>query len=168
MLDRVMAEAARGGAEVETLWLRKLDIKMCHGCLACETGGKERKGDCIIKDAMIAVYPKLLAADVIVLATPVYFEMLSGMLKNFLDRSCAIWPGLKGKRLAGLAVAEEGIGHAVQNLKTYAAVCGMQWAGSVTALAKGPGEVAGVKGLDRRLNILARKLLEQSGATQEH
>jgi multimeric flavodoxin WrbA len=159
MLSQVMEEASRGGAGVETLWLRKLDIQMCHGCLACEIGGRQRKGACIIKDAMIGVYPKLLGADVIVLATPVYFEMLSGLLKNFMDRTCAIWPGLEGKTLAGLAVAEEGIGQSMHNLKTYAAVCKMQWMGSVSALAKGPGEAAKIKGLDRRLKHLAQKLL---------
>jgi multimeric flavodoxin WrbA len=159
MLARVMEEAARGGAEAETLWLRKLDIQLCHGCLACEIGGKERNGACIIKDAMHGVYPKLLAADAIVLATPAYFEMLSGLLKNFLDRTCAIWPRLEGKRLAGLAVAEEGIGRAMQDLKTYASVCKMEWVGGVSALAKAPGEVSRVRGLERRLNLLGQKLL---------
>jgi multimeric flavodoxin WrbA len=159
MLDQVMQEAARNGAEVETLWLRKLGVQICHGCLACEAGGGARKGNCIITDAMAGVYPKLLEADVIVLATPVYFEMLSGLLKNFMDRTCAIWPRLEGKRLAGLAVAEEDIGQAVQNLKTYAVVCKMQWMGSVSALAKVPGEAAKIKGLEQRLKRLAQKLL---------
>jgi multimeric flavodoxin WrbA len=159
MLGQVMREAAHKGAEVETLLLRKMDVRMCRGCLACEKGGKERPGICKIKDDMAGVYPKLLAADAIVLATPGYFEMLSGLLKNFLDRTCAIWPRLEGKRLAGLAVAEEGIGQTVQNLKVYGSLCKMQWVGSVSVLAKGPGEAAQKKGLERRLKQLAKKLL---------
>jgi multimeric flavodoxin WrbA len=107
---------------------------------------------------MMEVYPKLLAADVIVLATPAYFEMLSGLLKNFLDRTCPIWPGLEGKRMAGLAVAEEGIGRAIHNLKTYALLCKMRWVGSVTALAKTPGEAARNKSLERRLKRLAQRI----------
>jgi multimeric flavodoxin WrbA len=84
--------------------------------------------------------------------------MLSGLLKNFLDRTGPIWPKLKGKSIAGLAVAEEGIGQAVQNLRTYAALCNMCWAGSVTALAKNPGDAAQHKGLEKRLQRLAKKL----------
>lgn len=158
MLSTLLEEAARNGAETELLLLRKMDVRLCRGCLACEEGGKERKGVCIIKDDMNEVYPKLLAADIILLATPAYFEMLSGMLKNFLDRTCPIWPRLEGKKIAGLAVAEEGIGQAIQNLKTYALLCKMSWIGSVTALAKIPGEAAKQKGLNLRLKRLAKKL----------
>jgi len=159
MLKTLIQEAARNGAEVELLLLRKMDVRMCRGCLTCEEGGKERKGICKIKDDMTEVYPKLLAADAIVLATPGYFEMLSGLLKNFLDRTCPIWPRLEGKKIAGLAVAEEGIGQAIQNFKTYASLCKMQWVGSVTALAKTPGEVAQNMDLERRLKRLARRLV---------
>ena len=159
MLGKVLETAAKSGAEAELLLLRKMEVRTCRGCLACEKGGRERKGICQIKDDMTGVYPKLLAADVIVLATPCYFEMLSGLLKNFLDRTCPIWPRLEGKRIAGLAVAEEGIGQAIQNFKTYASLCKMRWAGSVTALAKTPGEAARNKNLERRLKRLAQKLV---------
>ena len=84
--------------------------------------------------------------------------MLSGILKNFLDRTCAIWPKLGGKPVAGVAVAEEGIGQAIQNLKTYASLCGMLWVGSVTGLAKNPGEIAKNKSVTRRLLKLADKI----------
>ncbi len=158
MLAQVMGEASRNGAETETLLLRKMDIKMCLGCLSCEVGGKERRGNCKIRDDMVEVYPKLLAADAMVLATPGYFEMLSGLLKNFLDRTCAIWPRLEGKRIAGLAVAEEETGQAIQNFKTYASLCKMVWVGSVKTLAKEPGDAAKIEGLKRRLKRLARKI----------
>ena len=94
MLRRLLDELGRLGADTEILLLRKMDVKMCRGCLACEKSGKTRKGDCVLKDDMAAVYPKLIAADAIVLATPGYMEMLSGLLKNFLDRTCAVWPRL--------------------------------------------------------------------------
>jgi multimeric flavodoxin WrbA len=159
MLGTLCAELSGLGAEVEMLLLRKMDMKMCRGCLACEKGGKERKGDCIIKDDMTSVYPKLIAADAIVLATPGYMEMLSGLLKNFLDRTCAVWPRMEGKRLAGLAVAEEGIGQTMQNLKGYAKLCKMQWIGGVDVLAKNPTDAARIPGLARRLKRLAVKII---------
>jgi multimeric flavodoxin WrbA len=138
-----------------------MNVKMCRGCLACEKGGKMRKGDCVVKDDMAGVYPKLIAADVIVLATPGYMEMLSGLLKNFLDRTCAVWPRLEGKRLAGLAVAEEGIGQTLQNLRGYAKLCKMRWMGSVSVLAKNPGDASRIPGLERRLKRLAAKIISQ-------
>jgi multimeric flavodoxin WrbA len=149
----------KSGADVEILLLRKMDVKMCRGCLACEKGGKLRKGDCVIKDDMASVYPKLLAADAIVLATPCYMGLLSGLLKNFMDRTCAVWPRLEGKPLAGIAVGEETVGQAVSNLKYYAKLLNLQWAGSVTAFARHPGDAAKIPGIQQKLNRLAKKLL---------
>jgi multimeric flavodoxin WrbA len=131
---------------------------MCLGCLACEAGGNDRRGICKIKDDMNAIYPKLVEADCLVFGTPVYFDLLSGLLKNFMDRTCAIWPQLKGKPLVGVAVAEEGIGQAIRNMKTYASLCGMPWVGSVTGLAKNPGDIAGDKSVTSRLIKLADKI----------
>jgi multimeric flavodoxin WrbA len=159
MLNKFMEAAAESRAEVETLLLRRMDVRLCHGCLTCDEGGRERKGICTIKDDMTAVYPKLISADAIVLATPAYFEMISGLLKNFLDRTCPIWPKLEGKKMVGLAVAEEGIGQAIQNFKTYASLCKIDWVGSVTALAKTPGQVAQNESLEPRLKRLVHKLV---------
>jgi len=159
MLTKLCEELSRGGAKVEVLLLRKMDVKMCRGCLSCEKGDKKRKGDCVIKDDMASVYPRLLTADAIVLATPGYMEMLSGLLKNFLDRTCAVWPRLEGKRLAGLAVAEEGIGQTIQNLKGYAKLCKIRWIGSVSVLAKNPTDASHIPGLEKRLKRLALEIL---------
>jgi len=160
MLKHLQGLALEDGAEAELILLRKLEVRMCNGCLACEAGGKSRKGLCSIKDDMLSIYPKLMQADAIVFGTPVYFEMVSGLLKNFMDRTCPVWPRLEDKRFAGIAVAEEGIGTTVDNLKTYAAVCGMNWAGYVTALAKKPREVSKSAGLDEQLKKLYRALKE--------
>ena len=162
MLETLINAAAKNGAETETLLLRRMDVKMCRGCLACEEGGEKREGKCKIKDDMNEIYPKLLAADAIVLASPGYMEMISGLLKNFLDRTCAVWPRLKGKKLAGLAVAEEGIGQTILNIKQYGKLLKMQWAGSVTELAKNPGEISKNKTIKSRLERLARKLVAEN------
>jgi multimeric flavodoxin WrbA len=158
MLKYLHGLAEADGIDANLLQLRKLDIRMCNGCLTCEKGGKNRRGVCSIKDDMQAIYPKLLSADLIVFGTPVYFYMLSGLLKNFMDRTCAIWPRLEGKCFAGVAVAEEGIGSTVDNLKTYASTCGMKWVGSVTALARKPRQVAGDEKVMRDIKHLMRKL----------
>jgi multimeric flavodoxin WrbA len=159
MLGTLCAELARAGANVEMLLLRKMDVRLCRGCLACEKGGQQRPGVCVIQDDMNALYPRFLAADGIILATPVYMGLLSGRMKNFMDRTNPVWPRLEGKQIAGLAVAEEDIWQAMLNLKAYGKLLKMRWAGSVTALAKNPGDAARIPGLEKRLKRLARKLL---------
>jgi len=159
MLRKLLKEAAKAGAETELILLRENDIKGCDGCLSCEAGGKERKGICRIQDDMQQIYPKLVEADGLAFGTPAYFEMLSGLLKNFMDRTCPIWPKLELKPVVGIAVAEEGIGKAVENLRTYASVCGMRWVGHVTALAKNPEEVSRDRDVESELEQLTRKLI---------
>ena len=163
MLRRFLQELAAREIETELILLRKKEIKGCDGCLSCEVGGTARKGLCRIRDDMQELYQKLLEADGLVLGTPVYFELLSGLLKNFMDRTCPIWPRLEGKPMAGLAVAEEGVGKAIENLKTYASVCGMQWIGSVTALGKTPKQVSKNKDVEKCLKRLATKFAKTLG-----
>jgi len=165
MLKRLLAEVARAGAGTELILLRDKDIKGCNGCMKCEAGGPAREGVCKLADDMQHICPKLIDADGLVLGTPVYFSMLSGLLKNCLDRTCPIWPRLESKPVAGIAVAEEGVGKAVDNLKTYASICNMRWVGSVTALAKDPGQVSKDPDVQRRLRRLGRKL---AGALGSH
>ena len=79
------AEFVRGakdaGHSVEFIRLRDYDLKYCLGCYACV-----KEGQCIINDGMNALAKKLIDADVIAIATPVYFYSMSGQLKVFIDR----------------------------------------------------------------------------------
>jgi multimeric flavodoxin WrbA len=159
MLRKLLDEIAKGGVETELILLREKQIKGCDGCLSCEVGGTQRKGACHIQDDMQVIYPKLMEADGFAFGTPVYFDMLSGLLKNFMDRTCPIWPSLQSKPVVGLAVAEAGIGQAVANLKAYSGICSMRWVGQVTALAKLPRQVAKDKDVELQLEGLARKLV---------
>jgi len=99
LADRVAAGARDAGAEVEILFLHDLDIRPCDACDAC----LETEGVCIIKDDMQAIYPKLLQADGIVFASPVYWFTISAQLKLCIDR----WYGLQSsgwKRMTGKQV----------------------------------------------------------------
>ena len=90
------AEGAReAGHEVEKVRLAQLRIEPCLGCYACE-----RTGKCAQQDDMAALLPKLREADVVVLASPVYFYTLCGRLKNFIDRTLPLYPyeGFAGKK----------------------------------------------------------------------
>jgi len=159
MLRKLLEGAAKAGAGTELILLREKNIRWCDGCLSCEAGGEHRKGICMIQDDMQEIYAKLVEADGLALGTPVYFELLSGLLKNFIDRTCPIWLKLELKPVVGIAVAEGGIGKAVDNLKTYSNLCGMRWVGSVTALAKTPKQVSQDRNVAARLERLGRKLV---------
>ena len=159
MLTRLLEEVAKAGVETELVLLREKQIKGCDGCLICEVGGAKRKGTCRIQDDMQLIYPKLMEADGFAFGTPVYFDMLSGLLKNFMDRTCPIWPMLELKPVVGVAVAEAGIGQAIANLKTYSSITSMRWVGQVTALAKTPKQASKDKDVELQLERLAKRLV---------
>jgi multimeric flavodoxin WrbA len=90
LADQVAEGARRAGAEVENISLHVLDIRPCDACDLCRENG----GDCVIEDDMQPLYPKLRAADAIVIATPVYWFTLSAQAKLFIDR----WYALLGEK----------------------------------------------------------------------
>ncbi len=79
--------AASSGNEVVCFDLQKMDI---HGCLGCCSGGKDAASPCVQKDDMEKIYPVYKDADVVVLASPMYYWGISGQLKCAFDRLFAI------------------------------------------------------------------------------
>lgn len=80
--------------EWEILSLRDFKIDMCKGCLECFN-----KGVCIIDDDMNFIKNKMIASDIIVLASPVFFHNVTGIFKTFVDRTSfyAHYFGMIGK-----------------------------------------------------------------------
>lgn len=87
-LQKALDGAAAGGAETELVRMCRLNIKRCIGCGACSRGwqkeGKQCK--CIHKDDFQGVMEKILDADAIIVAAPVYVLAPTGMFKDFVDR----------------------------------------------------------------------------------
>jgi len=79
---RLCETATSLGAQVQTIELNKLAYRGCQGCYACK-GKSER---CVLQDDLTAVLASVEEADVLVLATPVYFGDVTAQLKGFLDR----------------------------------------------------------------------------------
>jgi len=74
------------GAKIELVYAKRLNINPCIGDFQCWF---KKVGECIYKDDMQIIYPKLRAADILVLATPVYIP-LPGEMQNFINRLCPI------------------------------------------------------------------------------
>jgi multimeric flavodoxin WrbA len=86
LLDAFLEGAAQGGAAVEKVALRDLKISPCLEIYHCF-----KDGTCPIKDDMQTLYPKLLTADVVALASPIFFYGLSAQVKAMIDRTQAHW-----------------------------------------------------------------------------
>lgn len=86
LLDRFLVGAGSAGAEVEKIVASRLAIA---GCIACD--GCWEDGHCVVQDDFQAVYDKLVAADVIALAAPLFFWNLPSQVKALVDRSQCQW-----------------------------------------------------------------------------
>jgi len=86
LLDKALEGAKSAGAEVTPIYARKLKMV---GCLEC--GGCDKTGKCVVKDDMQDVYPLLESADIIFLASPIFFYGVSAQVKAIIDRTQAAW-----------------------------------------------------------------------------
>jgi len=86
LLDQALEGARSQGAEVEKIIIDKLNIAPCREYYGCA-----RDGNCVIRDDMDEVYPKLLSADGIIIASPMFFYGLSAQVKALIDRCQALW-----------------------------------------------------------------------------
>jgi len=92
LCDRFLEGAAKAGHQVEKVFLGDRDIRYCTGCGACV-----KTGQCSQKDDMQALLEQVVQADVLVMATPVYFYTMSAQMKTLIDRCCARYQEIKGK-----------------------------------------------------------------------
>jgi multimeric flavodoxin WrbA len=86
LADQVAAGAKESGATVESFYLHGMNIRPCDGCDFCRDTGA-----CVARDDMQNLYPKLEAADAIVLASPIYWFTFSAQLKMCIDRWYSLW-----------------------------------------------------------------------------
>lgn len=102
LCERFAKGASEAGHEVEKVMLRDKIIVPCNACYACmETH------ICAIKDDMEEVFSKLLKADVILLASPVYFYSVSAQMKAMIDRCLVNHNSLVGKKFYFIVTAAD-------------------------------------------------------------
>jgi multimeric flavodoxin WrbA len=86
LLDEALKGAQSQGAYVEKIIVDELEIAPCH-----ENYGCIEDGNCVIRDDMDSIYPKLLEADVVIVASPIFFYGLTSQVKALIDRCQALW-----------------------------------------------------------------------------
>jgi len=81
LAEKFVEGAKAGGNDVEKISLVGRNIQFCKGCMACQ-----KLGRCVIKDDVNDIMAKVLNADVVCWATPIYYYEMSGQMKTLIDR----------------------------------------------------------------------------------
>ena len=100
--DEFLRGALDAGHSAEKIFLRDKTIGYCTGCSACVSGRP-----CPQRDDMAAILDRMVAADVIVMATPVYFYTMSAQMKTLIDRCCGRYTEMTGKTFYFIIAAAE-------------------------------------------------------------
>ena len=87
LADKFVEGAKVAGNDVEKISLVGKEIQFCMGCMGCQ-----KLGRCVIKDDVNDIMAKVLEADVVVWATPIYYYEMSGQMKTLIDRMNAMYP----------------------------------------------------------------------------
>ena len=103
LCEEFMRGAAYAGNQVEKIFLRSKKIGYCNACYYCKQSGEI----CAIKDDMAEILSKMHQADVIVLASPVYFYSIDAQMKTVIDRTVAQWTQIKNKEFYYIMTAAE-------------------------------------------------------------
>ncbi|AKN33791.1 FMN reductase [Clostridium carboxidivorans P7] len=112
--SQLLCEAFRDGAEksghhVDLIRIQDKRIGFCMACDGCMRNG----GTCVLKDDMADILKLYQEADVLVLATPIYFYGISAQMKTFIDRTYPIWQNLGQKEVYYIVSA--GLGEDIVN-----------------------------------------------------
>jgi multimeric flavodoxin WrbA len=170
-----MAEAMKkSGAKVEMMRLGALDVRGCAECFACQKVAD--RPACPQKDDMQAVYDKVLAADAVVLASPVFCWGMTAQLKAALDRFYAFCKFnvqedghykclIDGKKFALVVTAGgggyDGAENCVASYRAMADFMRLENQGEfVVASAGEPSQVRADKATMKQAGVFARKIVQ--------
>lgn len=103
LCDQFMLGAKDAGHQVEKIFVQDKNIKFCLGCMSCQKNG----GRCVQKDDMEEILPKMVEADVLVMATPIYFYSLNAQLKVLIDRCCPQYTRISNKKAYFIATCAD-------------------------------------------------------------
>ena len=155
LADAFVRGAQEAGNQVEKITLYDKTIGFCKGCLSCQNTQR-----CIIRDDADAITQKMLAADVLAFATPIYYYGMCGQMKTLLDRANPLFPAdYQFRDIYLLAAAAEADEHTVDGAVTglqgwidcfeKSRLAGTVFAGGVTVV----GEIQGHPALQRAFDL---------------
>lgn len=93
LCDEFMRGAKESGHQVTKIRVADRKVAPCRACYYCRDHG----GECVYKDDMAEILQAMIDADVLVLASPVYFYSIDAQLKAVIDRTVARWLEVKDK-----------------------------------------------------------------------
>jgi len=158
MLEMLRQPLAEQGCALEVVALCEHEIEYCTGCALCM-----EKGKCWIPDDHHAIVERLLAADGVILASPVYLYHVTAQMKAFLDRSLAWGHKPQPSWKPGLTIsvsAGQGETETAEYLARLLRVYGAFPVGRLTAMATSPGEFLGREAVAVHASNLARDLAQ--------
>ena len=88
LVGKFLEGALSAGAETEHILLSNKKIRECVGCFDCWS---KTPGKCIFRDDMDELTEKFISSDIVILATPLYVDNVSGLMKIFMDRMLPIF-----------------------------------------------------------------------------
>ncbi|WP_018124127.1 flavodoxin family protein [Desulfovibrio oxyclinae] len=149
LCNEFMRGAQEAGHVVEKIRLAESDISYCTGCCSCIGN----PGACVQDDDMRDILAGLLAADVLVLASPVYFRSFNGQMKTFMDRVCPVYTMIHHKEVYYLLAAAGGslpVESAVESFRVFTGcLSGIEEKGIIAATGVwGEGGVKGMRVLN--------------------
>jgi multimeric flavodoxin WrbA/putative sterol carrier protein len=156
MIEMLRDPLAQAGFQLDVINLAECEIDYCYGCAFCL-----EKGKCWIDDHHRGIAKRLLTADGIVMASPVYVLSVTAQMKAFLDRSLGYGHKPRSAWKPGLAVCvSAGLGETMVGdyLADILRIYGAFPVGTLTAISVGPGEFMGVETVTARAQDLAQDL----------
>ncbi|MDD1687098.1 flavodoxin family protein [Methanoregula sp.] len=103
LCDQFMKGAIEAGNQAEKIHVPDKNINFCTGCLTCQSNG----GECVHDDDMGEILEKMIRADVLVLATPVYFYNMDAQMKVLIDRTCPRYTEISNKKVYLIATSTD-------------------------------------------------------------
>ncbi len=103
LCDQFILGAEESGNQVEKIALREKKINFCQGCLSCQ----DNDGRCIQNDDTSEILEKMIQADVIIMATPVYFYTMDAQMKTLIDRTCSRYTEISDKEIYFIMTAAD-------------------------------------------------------------
>lgn len=103
LCDEFLRGAVESGNQAEKIFIRSKRVAPCNACYFCT----QHDGKCAIDDDMTEILDKMQAADVIVMASPVYFYSIDAQMKAVIDRSVARWTNIPNKEFYYIMTAAE-------------------------------------------------------------